>query len=107
MRKTNLKKSFATPTLIALALVASLIPGLTSRHPASAKSAAGLAVQTTGVVMPKTNIYCLNADNTIFVLTPGATSFTRLVRVTQINGSLIGIDFRVADGNANSIYGLT
>jgi hypothetical protein len=48
--------------------------------------------------MPKTSIYALNADNVIFVLPPGATSFTRLGRVRTTNGNLIGIDFRVADG---------
>ncbi len=54
--------------------------------------------------MPKTNIYALNADNTIFVLTPGSTSFNRLVRVKTADGNLIGIDFRVSDG---LLYALT
>lgn len=54
--------------------------------------------------MPKAGIYALNADNTLFVLTPGSTSFSRLVRVTQANGNLIGIDFRPADGR---LYTLT
>jgi len=54
--------------------------------------------------MPRTPIYALNADNTIFVLQPGATSFTRLVRVTQANGNLTGLDFRPADG---ALYALT
>jgi hypothetical protein len=48
--------------------------------------------------MPKTSIYALSADNTIFVLTPGSTSFNRLGQVTTTNGNLIGIDFRVSDG---------
>jgi hypothetical protein len=48
--------------------------------------------------MPKTSIYALNANNTIFVLPRGATSFSRLGRVTTTNGNLIGIDFRVSDG---------
>ncbi|MEP7339866.1 MAG: DUF4394 domain-containing protein [Acidobacteriota bacterium] len=117
MRITNIKKSFAAMTVIALALVVSLIFGRMGRSSASAESelnssatltssAAGVA-QSTGVVLPKTNIYVLNADNTIFVLTPGATSFTRLVRVTQVNGNLIGIDFRPADASGTSLYGLT
>lgn len=104
-------------TVTALALVVSLIFGQTNRYSASAESelnstatltssAAGVT-QSTGVVLPKTNIYVLNADNTIFVLTPGATSFTRLVRVTQVNGNLIGIDFRPADASGTSLYGLT
>jgi hypothetical protein len=49
----------------------------------------------------------LNSNNVIFVLWPNATSFTRLVRVTQVNGNLIGIDFRPADGNNNALYALT
>jgi len=89
-------------TAITLALAVSLIFGQMSRYSASAESelnpsttltssGAGIVAQSTGVVLPKTNIYVLNADNTIFVLTPGAASFTRLVRVTQVNGNLIGI----------------
>jgi hypothetical protein len=118
------KKLFTTLTFITLALAASLTLGLMSRYSANAKGALGPsrasitstpvenvfslatapAAQSTGVVLPKTSIYALNADNTIFVLAPGATSFTKLVRVTTTNGNLIGIDFRVADG---LLYALT
>ncbi|MCG3160018.1 MAG: hypothetical protein JMDDDDMK_01050 [Acidobacteria bacterium] len=91
MREQNMKRTFAALTLTALALAASLTFGLMDRYSASAQ-------QTTGIVRPKTNIYALNADNVIFVLAPGATSFTRLFRVTTTNGNLIGIDFRPADG---------
>jgi hypothetical protein len=56
------------------------------------------AAQSTGIIMPKTSIYALNANNTIFVLPRGATNFSRLGRVTTTNGNLIGIDFRVSDG---------
>jgi hypothetical protein len=63
--------------------------------------------QAAAITSPNVNIYALNADNVIFVLTPGATGFTRLVRVNKINGNLIGLDFRPADGNPNSVYGLT
>ena len=97
MRKPKMKKSFVSMTIAALALAATLILGLSGKYSAG-------ATQTTGVVLPKTNIYALNADNTIFVMAPGATSFTRLVRVTQANGNLIGIDFRVADG---ALYAVT
>src|SRR5215813_7499209 len=97
MRKTKMKKSLASIAIAVLVLTATLILGLTYKYSAS-------ATQTTGVVLPKTNIYALNADNTIFVMAPGATSFTRLVRVTQANGNLIGIDFRVADG---ALYAVT
>jgi hypothetical protein len=56
------------------------------------------AAQSSGIVLPKTSIYALNANNVILVLQPGATSFSRLGRVTTTNGNLIGIDFRVSDG---------
>src|SRR5215813_6754287 len=116
----TMKKSLATLTFTALALSAMLITGLMSRHSASAESklnssqvapAAGAAAQDptlatadTGIIMPKTAIYALNANNVLFFLTPPATSFTRLVRVTQADGNLIGIDFRVSDG---LLYALT
>ena len=115
-----MKKSIATLTLTALALSATVILGIMSRHSASAESklnspqvapAASLAAQDptlaaadTGIIMPKKAIYALNANNVLFVLQPGATSFTRLVNVTQANGNLIGIDFRVSDG---LLYALT
>jgi hypothetical protein len=37
---------------------------------------------------------------------PGTTSFVRLVRVTQANGNLIGIDFRPGDGKNTALYAL-
>src|SRR5215831_6375489 len=118
----TMKKSLATLTFTALALSATVIPGLMSRHSASAASklnssrasvasAASLAAQDptlatadTGVILPKTAIYALNANNVLFVLQPGATSFTRLTNVTHADGNLIGIDFRVSDG---LLYALT
>jgi len=118
MREPNMKKINATTTITALALATLMIYGLLGRYSANAKSelnlshttiapAASLAAQTTGVVLPKANIYTLNSDNVIFVLTPGATSFTRLGRVNRIDGNLIGIDFRPADGAASPLYGVT
>jgi len=124
-----MKKSLTTLTFTALALAATLIPGLMSASSASGKSeldpsyksistlpTAGFAAAqdpttfaSTGIVMPKTPIYALNVDNTILVLAPGATSFVRLVRVANasVDGNLIGIDFRPADGNNNSLYAVT
>jgi hypothetical protein len=125
MNRPNIKKAFAALTVISLALAASLTYGLMSGRPASAKSAyspsnlsaapaaissaATVAAQTTGVVMPRTAVYALGTNNTLYVLVPGTTSFVRLVHLDepQVNGNLIGIDFRVADGNNNSIYALT
>ena len=118
MRDMNMKKSFAALTVFALALSVSLIFGLMGRYSASANgnlnsslttvpSAPSAAQQAAAIASPNVNIYALNADNVIFVLTPGATGFTRLVRVNRVNGNLIGLDFRPADGNPNSVYGLT
>jgi hypothetical protein len=113
-----MKKSFNALTFTALALAASLIFGPLGKHSASASSnfnssltpassAPSVVQQAAAIARPNVNIYALNADNTIFVLAPGATNFTRLVRVNRINGNLIGLDFRPADGNPNSVYGLT
>lgn len=102
MRSSNLKKSFAALTVFALALAASMI----FNHTGSSLTPTATA-QSTGVTLPKTNIYVLNSDNTIFVLTPGALSFTRLVRVTQVKGNLIGIDFRPAGASGTTLHGLT
>src|SRR5262245_49347925 len=118
MNSGNTKKPFITLTFITLALAASLTPGLMGRHSTNAKSGfnpsnasissssfmdassqdTAFAAQSTGIIMPKTSIYALNANNTIFVLPRGATNFSRLGRVTTTNGNLIGIDFRVSDG---------
>jgi hypothetical protein len=54
--------------------------------------------------MPSIGIYALDQNNTLFILKPGATSFTQLVRVRGVNGSLIGLDFRPAD---RKLYALT
>jgi Domain of unknown function (DUF4394) len=123
MKRPNLKKAFTTLTITSLAVAASLTYSLMSGHstsaksayapsnisaaPAASSSAASVAAQITGVVMPRTPVYALNSNNTILVLAPGATSFTRLVRVTQANGNLIGIDFRPADGKNTALYALT
>ena len=63
-----------------------------------------VAAQTTGIVMPRTPIYALDTDNTLFVLVPGTTTFVRLVRVADapVDGNLIGIDFRPAEGKTTT-----
>ncbi len=121
------KTSITGVTLIILALATSLIYGLTSGHAAKAKSnlnssnasmgaavssAASLTTQTSALGLPNTNIYTLTSDNAIYVLYPGSNRFVRLGRVIQrdgnpIDGNLIGIDFRVADNSATSVYGVT
>jgi uncharacterized protein DUF4394 len=130
MKRRKMKKASAVLTVTSLALAASLAYGLMSGRSASAisehnpsnisgisgisgasasaaasSSAMNLAAQS--VRLTKTPIYALSTNNTIFVLWPGATGFTRLVRVTQANGNLIGIDFRPAAGNNNALYALT
>jgi hypothetical protein len=121
IKRPNMKKAFAILTFISLALAASLTYGLMNGHPASAKSAspsnvsaapAAISSATTAaaqVLMPRTLIYALDTDNTIFVLVPGTTSFVRLFRVADgaMDGNLIGIDFRPASGNNNVVYGVT
>src|SRR5215813_7039352 len=128
--KTNAKKLFAALTISSLALTAILALGLMSSSSASAKSklspsntvsaptstaasasAMTAAAQTTatGIIMPRTAVYALDTDNTIFVLWPGTTTFVRLFRVADapVNGNLIGMDFRASTGNNNLLYALT
>jgi len=122
MKRPNMKKAFAILTFISLALAASLTYGLMSGRPASAKSAynpsnisaapaaiSSAATAAAQVMMPRTAVYALDTDNTLFVLWPGTTSFVRLVRVpdAQVVGNLIGVDFRVSDGNNNRLYAET
>jgi hypothetical protein len=119
LKRPNLKKVFATLTFISLAFAASLTYSLMSGHSTSAKSAyspsnmsAAPAASSSAisaaaqVMMPNTPVFALNADNVISVLVPGTTSFVRLVRVTQANGNLIGIDFRPGDGKNTALYAL-
>src|SRR5262245_429899 len=118
MKHANIKKPYITLTFIILAIVASLTLGLLGRNSANANSGLKLsnasvssssvknassqdtefASQASGIVLPKTSIYALNANNAILVVPPGGTSFSRLGRVTTANGNLIGIDFRVSNG---------
>jgi hypothetical protein len=122
MKRPNIKKAFAILTFISLALAATLTYGLMSGHTASAKSAnspsnisaapaaiSSAATAAAQLPMPRTAIYALDTDNTLFVLWPGTTSFVRLVRVPdgQVVGNLIGVDFRVSDGNNNRLYAQT
>ena len=117
-----MKKSLATLTFTVLALSAIVIPGLVSRYSASAESklnssqvapAASAAAQdltatttdlATGMVMPTKAVYALNANNVLFILQPGATSFTRLTPINGTDGNVTGIDFRPFD---KRLYALT
>ena len=116
-----MKKSLATLSFTALALSAMVIPGILGRYSASAESklnssqtpVASAAAQdltatttdlATGMVMPTKAVYALNANNVLFILQPGATSFTRLTPITGAVGNVIGIDFRPFD---KRLYALT
>ena len=118
MRSLNLKKTTAILTIVTFILSGLTFIHHTSDYSANAESAtylstassatgSSIAAQGTGVILPKTNIYVLNGDNTLFVLTPGSLGFTRLVRVNQVSGNLIGIDFRPAEASGAQLYGLT
>jgi hypothetical protein len=113
-----MKKTLTQLTLITLALAVALIFGPMGNYSVSGQSKPrssgkttspieSAPVQEASITLPRRNIYGLNADNTIFVLSPGSTGFRRLVSVTEVDGNLIGIDFRPADESATSIYGLT
>ena len=122
LKRPNMKKVFATLTFISLAFAASLTYSLMSGHSTSAKSAyspsnmsaapaaSSAAVSAAAqVIMPRTAIIALDTDNTLFILVPGTTSFVQLVRVPDgnVNGNLVGIDFRPAQGNNNVVYAVT
>jgi uncharacterized protein DUF4394 len=91
-----MKKSLVILTLALVAFAATFTSGLMGKYSASA--------QDSGVVMPKVGIYALDTNNTLFILKPGSTSFTRLVQVRGVTGTLIGMDFRVSD---RQLYALT
>src|SRR5262245_4114724 len=103
---STMKKSLATLTFTALALSAMVIPSLMSRYSASAKATQTTADLTTtgGVTLPVRDLYALNTNNVLFLMSAGTTTFTRLVRLDDGNSNFIGIDFRPAN---NQLYALT
>src|SRR5262245_31406851 len=126
MKKATAKKLFVMLTLLALTvlLTLSLIGGPTasatsklspsntidaSTTTAASSSAMTAAAQAAGIIMPRTMVFALDTDNSIFVLVPGTTTFVRIFRVADgaVDGNLAGIDFRPADGNNNQLYAVT
>jgi hypothetical protein len=99
------KKTFIGLTLLALALAAISGIVLMSRNSVSAAAAsrAGYFAQT-GLSLPPTRIYFLTTDNMLYVLVPGTKIYVSLGKVGNLQGNLIGIDFRPANGK---LYGLT
>lgn len=102
-----MKKCILTLTLLALTLSIASSPNLLRRFSGNAAKSmtveAAPAVQTS-VLLPNTNIYSITADNTLFVLRPGSVTFNRVGTISNINGNVIGIDFRVSD---NQLYAYT
>jgi Domain of unknown function (DUF4394) len=97
------KKIFAGMTLIALALAAISTYVLLNRHSASAAASATIAAQ--GDSLPLFNTYALTSDSELYLMVPRSNFYVQLGTVANLNGgSLIGIDFRPADGK---LYGLT
>ncbi|MDX2033558.1 MAG: DUF4394 domain-containing protein [Blastocatellia bacterium] len=93
--------------VMAFTLAGGLILGTVEQT--SPKTAAAAAQQSSSrsVRLPNADIYALNSQNVIFVMRPGMRSFQPLLQVRNVDGNLIGLDFRPADGNANAVYGLT
>ncbi len=97
--------------VLAFTLAGGLLLGTVSQT--GTKTAAAAAMQqyssssSRSVRLPNADIYALNNQNVIFVMRPGMRSFQPLFQVRNIDGNLIGLDFRPSDGNANMVYGLT
>jgi hypothetical protein len=107
MKKIGIALSF-----IAMALVAGFVMEWAGKGMASAQIEATATTSTTATPyttlgLPAVKIYTLTSDNTIYVLNPGSSRLTRIGRAFGIRGNLIGIDFRPADNDPNTIYGLT
>jgi hypothetical protein len=87
-------------------------PGLTACLAAfvglAASAAAGPAAAVDGCwTAPPPLVYGLSNDNVLFVRNPTAGQFVRLARVTGVDGTLIGIDFRPADASRNVLTGVS
>jgi hypothetical protein len=96
----NIKKIISVVS-ITLAIIAVLLIGAFREHWVGGAQTS----ISTGLNLQNRTIYALTSDNAIYILTPGATQYTRLGRVNTTNGgNLIGIDFRFAD---KRLYGLT
>lgn len=51
-----------------------------------------------GIIAPRTDVYGLDADNTLWLWRAGTTGFRREIQVRGVAGQLLGIDFRPANG---------
>jgi Domain of unknown function (DUF4394) len=89
------KKTFIAVGLITLAVFAAMLIA------ASSDQSVGNAQTsiTAGLTLPNRNIYALTTDQSLYILRPGATQYSRLGRInTQVGDNVIEMDFRPADG---------
>jgi hypothetical protein len=100
-----MSKCIMTMTVIAFTLAVAATPGFFRRSVASggnsmtveAAAAPSAAVQGS-LTLPRTNLYSITNDNSLYVLRPGSVTFNKVGVIRNINGQVIGIDFRVSDG---------
>jgi hypothetical protein len=102
-----MKKYFVATSITAVVLFTVITLARAGRYTVSAGQATQNTSQSGSIILPNTNIYGLTTDNMIYVLTPGANRPIRLTRVTNIDGNLIGLDFRPADRSGVTVYGVT
>ncbi len=89
------KKTFIAAGLITSAVFAvMLIVASSNRSVGNAQTSI-----TAGLTLPNRNIYALTTDQSLYLLAPGASQYSRLGRIVNTDGeNVIGMDFRVADG---------
>jgi Domain of unknown function (DUF4394) len=99
MRIKNMKKFLLTTlTITILALAITIVSPVKNTAGAAAASAASSSLQS-GSLPFTAAIYYVDNNNTLFVLRPGTTSFSRVNTISNVgNAQVIGMDFRPADG---------
>ena len=90
-----MKGSKSWGTLLSVSLIG-LVAGCALTQTASAQSAC--------VLPDRMSLHALTTDNTLFSWRDGVLSANR---VFGVEGTLIGIDFRLSDGPTGKLYGLT
>jgi hypothetical protein len=95
------KKTSIAIGFVALTTFTVLLTLATSKHSVGNAQTSIAA----GLTLPNRNIYLLTSDQSLYLLAPGATQYSRLGRIGDTAGSnVIGIDFRPSDGR---LYALT
>jgi len=105
MRIKSMKKfSLTILTITSLAIALTFAYPVKRTAGVAAAAAASSSLQS-GSLPFTAAIYYIDNANTLFVLKPGTTSFSRVNTISNVgNAQVIGIDFRVADGQ---LYALT